>query len=107
MTLLRLMAKQIAKQVGLMATFMPKPYTEAWGSGAHCNMSLTAVDGGQNLFRDPEDGRGRGWSKTAYGFTAGDPRHAPPRPPPSPPPANSYTPPPPPRCAATWSASRP
>jgi glutamine synthetase len=77
MTLLRLMAKQIAKQVGLMATFMPKPYTEAWGSGAHCNMSLTAVDGGQNLFRDPEDRRGRGWSKTAYGFTAGILRHAP------------------------------
>ncbi len=58
------MAKQIAKQVGLMATFMHKPYTEAWGSGAHCNMSLTAVDDGQNLFRDPEDRRGRGWSKT-------------------------------------------
>jgi glutamine synthetase len=77
MTLLRLMAKQIAKQVGLMATFMPKPYTEAWGSGAHCNMSLTAVEGGQNLFRDPEDRRGRGWSKTAYGFTAGILRHAP------------------------------
>jgi glutamine synthetase len=71
------MAKQIAKQVGLMATFMPKPYTEAWGSGAHCNMSLTAVEDGQNLFRDPEDRRGRGWSKTAYGFTAGILRHAP------------------------------
>jgi glutamine synthetase len=77
MTLLRLMAKQIAKQVGLMATFMPKPYTEAWGSGAHCNMSLTAADGCQNMFRDPEDRRGRGWSKTAYGFTAGILRHAP------------------------------
>jgi glutamine synthetase len=77
MTLLRLMAKQIAKQVGLMATFMPKPYTDAWGSGAHCNMSLTAVEDGQNLFRDPEDRRGRGWSKTAYAFTAGILRHAP------------------------------
>jgi len=76
-TLLRLMAKQIAKQVGLMVTFMPKPYTEAWGSGAHFNMSLTDVESGQNLFRDPEDRRGRGWSKTAYGFTAGIMRHAP------------------------------
>jgi glutamine synthetase len=76
-TLLRLMAKQIAKQVGLMATFMPKPYTEAWGSGAHFNMSLTDVESGQNLFRDPEDRRGRGWSKAAYGFTAGILRHAP------------------------------
>ena len=76
-TLLRLMAKQIAKQVGLMVTFMPKPYTEAWGSGAHFNMSLTDVECGQNLFRDPEDRRGRGWSKTAYGFVAGIMRHAP------------------------------
>ncbi len=76
-TLFRLMAKQIAKQIGLMATFMPKPYTEAWGSGAHFNMSLTDVDGGQNLFRDAEDRRGRGWSKTAYGFVAGILRHAP------------------------------
>jgi glutamine synthetase len=64
-------------QVGLMVTFMPKPYTEAWGSGAHFNMSLTDVESGQNLFRDPEDRRGRGWSKTAYGFTAGIMRHAP------------------------------
>jgi glutamine synthetase len=77
MALLRLMAKQIAKQVGLMVTFMPKPYTEAWGSGAHFNMSLTDVESGQNLFRDPDDHRGRGWSKTAYGFVAGIMRHAP------------------------------
>jgi glutamine synthetase len=77
MALLRLMAKQVAKQVGLMVTFMPKPYTEAWGSGAHFNMSLTDVESGQNLFRDPDDHRGRGWSKTAYGFAAGIMRHAP------------------------------
>jgi glutamine synthetase len=76
-TLLRLMAKQIAKQVGLMVTFMPKPYTDGWGSGFHFNMSLTDAEGGQNLFRDPEDLRGRGWSKTAYSFTAGIMRHAP------------------------------
>jgi glutamine synthetase len=76
-TLLRLMAKQIAKQAGLMVTFMPKPYTDAWGSGAHFNMSLTDAENGQNLFRDPEDIRGRGWSKTAYGFAAGIMRHAP------------------------------
>ena len=28
-----LMAKQVAKQSGLFVTFMPKPYTEAWGRG--------------------------------------------------------------------------
>ena len=75
-TLFRLAAKQIAKQHGLAATFMPKPYAEAWGSGAHYNMSLAGIDDGANLFRDPDDARGRGWSKTAYGFVAGILRHA-------------------------------
>ncbi len=77
MTLFRLMARQVAKQHGLAATFMPKPYTSAWGSGAHFNMSLTEVGTGTNLFRDADDPRGRGWSKAAYGFVAGILRHAP------------------------------
>jgi glutamine synthetase len=72
----RLMAKQIAKQAGLLVTFMPKPYTDAWGSGHHFNMSLEDVETGDNLFRDKEDARGRGWSKAAYGFVAGILRHA-------------------------------
>jgi glutamine synthetase len=67
----------VAKQVGMAVTFMPKPYTEAWGSGAHFNMSLVDVDDEENLFRDPDDRRGRGWSKTAYAFVAGILRHAP------------------------------
>ena len=77
LTLFRLMAKQIAKGAGLLATFMPKPYTEGWGSGAHFNMSLADVETGENLFRDADDAKGRGWSKTAYGFVAGILRHAP------------------------------
>jgi glutamine synthetase len=75
-SLFRVAAKQIAKQHGLVATFMPKPYTEAWGSGAHYNMSLADIESGTNLFRDSDDARGRGWSKTAYGFVAGILRHA-------------------------------
>jgi glutamine synthetase len=77
LTLFRLMVKQIAKQAGLIATFMPKPYTEAWGSGAHFNMSLADPVTGQNLFRDESDTRGKGWSKVAYSFVAGILRHAP------------------------------
>lgn len=76
-TLFRLMAKQVAKQVGLAVTLMPKPYTAAWGSGAHCNMSLVDAESGENLFRDADDARGRGWSKAAYAFVAGILRHAP------------------------------
>src|SRR5260370_578473 len=72
----RLMAKQVAKQAGLLVTFMPKPYTDSWGSGAHFNMSLEDIETAQNLFRDPDDARGKGWSKTAYSFVAGIIRHA-------------------------------
>ncbi len=77
LTLFRLMAKQVAKDAGLLATFMPKPYTSSWGSGAHFNMSLADLESGNNLFRDAEDPRGKGWSKKAYGFVAGILRHAP------------------------------
>jgi glutamine synthetase len=70
------MAKQVAKEFGLLASFMPKPYTSAWGSGHHFNMSLENIETGANLFRDPNDPRGKGWSQIAYGFTAGIMKHA-------------------------------
>ncbi|MFN0030197.1 MAG: glutamine synthetase family protein [Acidimicrobiales bacterium] len=73
-TLFRLLAKQVAKQNGLAVTFMPKPYTEGWGSGNHFNMSLESLDNGANLFRD--HGATTGWSKLTYGFIAGVMRHA-------------------------------
>jgi glutamine synthetase len=76
LTFFRLMVKQVAKQAGLVATFMPKPYTAAWGSGHHFNMSLEDAETGTNLFRDLDDARGRGWSKSAYAFVAGIIRHA-------------------------------
>lgn len=76
LTFFRLMVKQVAKQVGLVATFMPKPYTSAWGSGHHFNMSLEDMTTSVNLFRDADDARGRGWSKTAYSFVAGIIKHA-------------------------------
>lgn len=72
----RLMVKQAAKESGLVATFMPKPYTSGWGSGHHFNMSLADVSTGGNLFRDTDDERGKGWSKLAYSFVAGIMRHA-------------------------------
>lgn len=75
-SLFRVMARQIAKSCGLVATFMPKPYTSAWGSGHHYNLSLTDVGTGENVMRDEGDVRGEGWSKTAYAFTAGVMKHA-------------------------------
>ncbi len=75
MTLFRLMARQVAKEMGLLVTFMPKPYANLWGSGAHFNMSLSSIDTGENAFRS--DGEPQGWTKEAYAFTAGVLRHAP------------------------------
>ena len=73
----RLMLKEIARQHGCEATFMPKPYGDRTGSGSHLNMSVESVDSGVNLFQDPNDQRGRGLSGLAYRFLAGILRHAP------------------------------
>jgi len=80
---LRFMAKKVAHAVGAVATFMPKPFSDDFRSGAHFNMSLADVKSGTNLFA-PGDGRGRklasrygvGCSDLALHFIAGLKRHA-------------------------------
>ena len=47
---LRMMAGQFARAHGAFASFMPKPYADRTGSGAHFNMSLEGLEGGGNLF---------------------------------------------------------
>jgi glutamine synthetase len=42
--------KEIARQHGLIATFMAKPWAEESGSGLHVHQSLWAANGGGNLF---------------------------------------------------------
>jgi glutamine synthetase len=76
LTVFRLMARQVAKELGAVATFMPKPTTDAWGSGAHVNFSLERCDTGENVMRDESDPRGHGWSVTTYQFMAGILDHA-------------------------------
>lgn len=75
----RLMAKQYAAEEGLLATFMPKPFADKTGSGAHFNMSLYDLESGKNLFkRAPEDDpRGLGLSELGYQFVAGIIKHGP------------------------------
>ncbi len=46
----RFMAKTIAQDMGLVASFMPKPYAGDFRSGAHFNMSLYDIGSGDNLF---------------------------------------------------------
>ena len=76
-TLWRLMMKETARKRGWEATFMPKPYADRTGSGAHFNMSMRDLKTGKNVFGDASDKRGCGLSKTAYHFLGGVLRHAP------------------------------
>ena len=73
----RYMAKQYAKEEGLLATFMPKPFAHRTGNGAHFNMSLSDRKSGSNLFaRDPqEDPRGLGLTELGYHFIGGILKH--------------------------------
>ena len=75
----RYMAKHYAKEEGLLATFMPKPFADKTGNGAHFNMSLYDKRTGANLFAcDPrDDPRGLGLTKLGYQFIAGLLKHGP------------------------------
>jgi len=77
LTFFRLMVKEIARKHGYFATFMPKPFANRTGSGAHHNMSLADLKTGENLFVDRQDSRHCGLSKLGYQFIAGVLRHAP------------------------------
>jgi len=76
-TLWRMMMKEVSRRHGFEVTFMPKPYSNRTGTGAHFNMSLAGVDSGENLFADEGDSRGCGVSKLAYHFIGGVLAHAP------------------------------
>jgi glutamine synthetase len=71
----RMMVGEIARKHGLFASWMPKPFADRTGSGAHYNMSL-ADDSGANLFAAVDDPRGCGLSTLGYQFIAGVLRHA-------------------------------
>ncbi len=75
----RYMAKHYAAEEGLLATFMPKPFADKTGSGAHFNMSLYDKKTGKNLFKcsKEEDPRGLGLTDLGYQFSAGILKHGP------------------------------
>jgi glutamine synthetase len=69
----RLVVKEVAQDLGVYATFMPKPLAHAFGSGMHTHLSL--FEGDVNAFHDPGDNAGL--SKVGKHFIAGLLRHAP------------------------------
>ncbi len=70
----RYMVHTLAEQHGMIATFMPKPFTHLTGNGAHFHMSLWRD--GENVFLDESDPRGLGLSSLAYSFVGGLKEHA-------------------------------
>jgi glutamine synthetase len=72
----RYMVEALAQEQGLIATFMPKPFSHLTGNGCHFHMSLWKD--GENVFEvDPsDDPRGMGLSPTAYNFIGGLKAHA-------------------------------
>ncbi|MBI1398167.1 MAG: type III glutamate--ammonia ligase [Betaproteobacteria bacterium] len=72
---LKMAASEIANQMGLVASFMPKPFSNRTGTGAHFHVSI-GDDKHPNLFRDDKDKRGLGLSRMGYHFLGGLLAHA-------------------------------
>lgn len=68
----RMVIKELARQVGVHASFMPKPLSGVQGSGLHTHISLWK--GENNVFADPDDPYGL--STLARHFIAGLLHHA-------------------------------
>ncbi len=75
LTFFKMAASEIAHQMGMVATFMPKPFSDRTGTGAHFHISL-GNSKVKNLFHDPRDKHGLGLSQTGYWFTGGVLKHA-------------------------------
>lgn len=76
---LRYLLSVLAKERGMIATFMPKPFTNRTGSGLHLHLSLRSTAEGTSVFpaTDGADEIGLGLSAIAYAFVAGILEHAP------------------------------
>lgn len=67
--------KSIARKHGLVATFLPKPDLDDFGSGSHVHLSLWEND--QNVFMGSSKDNFHGMSKTGEQFLAGVYHHLP------------------------------
>lgn len=71
---LRYLVSMLAEERDMVATFMPKPFSDRTGSGLHLHLSLWRD--GVSAFPDADDARGLGLSPTAYSFVGGVLEHA-------------------------------
>lgn len=75
-TFFRMAAGEIANDMGMICSFMPKPDPKRAGNGMHFHLSIGSASS-KNLFHDPSDPSGMGLSKLAYHFAAGLLAHGP------------------------------
>ena len=75
--LYKLICRQVARNMGMTATFLPKPFMGINGSGMHTNFSLSK--NGKNIFHDPlgKDKSKEGLSPIAWDFILRLLNHAP------------------------------
>ncbi len=71
----KMAASEIANELGMICSLMPKPFSNRPGNGMHMHMSIG--DGKKSLFHDDSDKTGHGLSKLAYHFMGGLLEHAP------------------------------
>jgi glutamine synthetase len=75
LVLVKMAASEIARSMGMIATFMPKPFSNRTGTGAHFHISM-GNNKAKNLFLDDKDKNGLGLSTMAYHFMGGVLAHA-------------------------------
>jgi glutamine synthetase len=75
MMLFKMAASEIARKHGVIASFMPKPFSNRTGTGAHFHISMGNKKT-SNLFYDKSDKRGLALSTMGYQFLAGILTHA-------------------------------
>ncbi len=74
--LFRMAAGEIAREFGIICSFMPKPMSDRTGTGSHIHMSIWDREG-HDLFQDDSDKNQLGLSELAYHFLGGLLAHAP------------------------------
>jgi glutamine synthetase len=75
MIFFKMAASEIAREHGAIATFMPKPFSNRTGTGAHFHVSI-GTQTQKNAFYDKADKRGMGLSELGYWFLGGLLQHA-------------------------------
>lgn len=75
-TFVRMAAGEIAHDLDMICSFMPKPSQDRTGNGMHFHLSISDEQG-NNLFNDDSDSHGMGLSTLAYHFLGGLLAHAP------------------------------